>query len=227
MICFVSQSRKSSIRIRKTLLKNDILSYQSGFPCLENPRGISEHIRSLPPYFYVALIDATEDAVFGERACKVIKEILPHILTVVLYDKSLFDTEKFKYFAMADHETDMSGNDEPSFSLSALLTSLGYMPKYEYKHLKLVKEDQSAIYLGMKMTLTEAEYRILLYMCTKAEQISTPEDILSFCFAESYRMVSSNIKHHISHINKKAKAIGGRKLILSERGKGYKINDLM
>ena len=227
MICFVSQSRKSSIEIRKELLKNDIFSYQKSFPNIANAHGLADFIKDLPSRFSVALIDATSDEKFGKSVCKVIKEILPHITTVVLYDKSLFDAEKFKYFAMSDHETDISREDEPSFSLSALLTYLGYMTKYEYRHLRLTKEDHSAVYLGMKMALTEAEYRILLYMCTEAEGISTSEDILSFCFAESYRMVSTNVKHHISHINKKAKALGGRKLILSVRGKGYKINDLM
>lgn len=177
--------------------------------------------------FSVALIDAAENKDFGDQTCKVIKEISPDIVSVVLYDKSIFSTEKFKYFAMADHEIDISRDDEPSFSLSELLTSLGYMPRYEYGHLKLIKNDRSAVYLGLKMQLTDAEYRILLYMCSNSERTLSSEEILAFCFAESYRMVDSNVKHHISHINKKSKALGGRNLIISIREKGYKLNDHM
>ncbi len=227
MICFISPSRKSSVKIRKALLKNDIFSYQSSFPSLENARGTADHINGLPSCFSIGLIDATEDEKFGGFACKTIKQIRPEMTSIVLYDKRIFGTEKFRYFAMADHETDMSRDDEPSFSLSDLLTSLGYMPRYEYGHLKLIQDGHYAIYLGLKMNLTEAEYRILLYMCSNAERIFSPEEILAFCFAESYRMVSTNIKHHISHINKKSKALGGRRLILSIRGKGYRINELM
>ncbi len=227
MICFISPSRKNSIKIRKTLFREDILSYQSRFPSLENTHGIADLINALPLWSSVALIDATSDGDFGNSVCKAIKEIRPKMILIVLYDKSFFGTEKFKYFSRADYEIDMSRDDEPSFSLAPLLASLGYLPEYEYGHLKLIKSNHSAIYLGLKMKLTQSEYRILLYMCTNGEKIFPPEEILAYCFAESYRMVSTNVKYHISHINKKSKALGDRKIILSVRGKGYKINDHM
>ncbi len=227
MICFISSSRKSSIAIRKILLNEDIFTYQNSFPSLENTHGTELFVRSLPFGFSVALIDSTLDENFGNSVCKYIKQIRPEITTVVLYDKSRYMTQKFKYFNMADYDIDMSRGDEPSFSLASLLSSLGYKPKYENVHLKLIKDSRSAIYLGLKMNLTESEYRILLYMCSNDGKIFSPEDILAFCFAESYRMVSTNVKYHISHINRKSKALGGRKLILSVRGKGYRLNDIM
>lgn len=227
MIYFVSQSRKNSIAIRKVLLKADVFTYQKSFPNLYNTHGLADLINGLPSYLSVALIDSTDDTNFGTYACKVIKELRPETSSIVLYDKRNHEKQKYKYYDMADYEIDMSRGDEPSYSLKGILTSLGYTPKYEYGHLKLIKENHSAIYLGLKMNLTEAEYRILLYMCTKGEKILASEEILSFCFAESYRMVNTNVKHHISHINQKSKALGGRKIILSARGKGYKINDFM
>ncbi len=227
MICFISPSRESSIAIRKVFLKDDIFSYQNSFPSLENAHGIEDCIKGIPSDLSVALIDSVSNENFAKSACIAIKEIHPGMTVIVLYDKGCHKSEKFRYYDMADHEIDMSRGDEPSFSLSSLLLSLGYMPRYEYRHLKLIKDDHSAIYLGLKMKLTEAEYRILLYMCTNAEKILSSERILSFCFAGSYRLVRSNIKHHVSHINKKSKALGGRNLILTVRGKGYMINELM
>lgn len=227
MICFISSSRDSSIEIRKRLLKADIFSYQRSFPDLENAHGIKNFINELPPELSFALVDSVSDGNFGNLVCRELKEIKPNMTLIVLFDRSFHKTEKFKYYEMADYEIDISQGDEPAFSLSPLLESLGYMPEYEYRHLKLIKAKHSAIYLGMKMPLTESEYRILLFICTNADSVISPEELLAFCFAESYRMVISNVKHHISHINKKSKALGGRKLILTIREKGYKINDFM
>jgi DNA-binding response OmpR family regulator len=40
-------------------------------------------------------------------------------------------------------------------------------------------------------------------------------------------MTETNVRTHVSSINKKAKAISGRKLILAERNKGYILNEYM
>lgn len=227
MICFISSSRDSSIAIRKRLLKTDIFSYQRCFPNLENLHGVEDFVNDIPFEFSIALIDSVSDGNFGDLICEELRELKPNMTLIVLFDKSLHKTERFKYYEKADYEIDMDRGDEPAFSLSPLLGSLGYVPEYGCRHLKLIKDTHSAIYLGMKMPLTESEYRILLFICTNADRVISPEELLAFCFSESYRMVISNVKHHISHINEKSKALGGRKLILSVRGKGYKINDFI
>ena len=227
VILFLSANRQNSIRIRRTLIKSGIMSYQRGFPVLENAHGMTSFLISLPEKPTIALIDSSSPPSFGVYASDAVKAIYPDAVCIVLYDRREHKSERFRYYPNADYEIDISRDDEPNFSLLPLITSLGYSLKYSFKHLKLGDDRASCLFLGYPIKLTETEYRILLYMCSCDRKVISAEEILAYCFAESYRMSITNVRSHISSINRKAKSLGGRKLILSVREKGYMLNEYM
>ena len=89
-----------------------------------------------------------------------------------------------------------------------------------YKHLLI---NDSAVYLlGYELRLTPSERLIL---ASVAEGGATTAELLSVI--THLRIVGvSNVAAHISSINKKAKQIGGRRLIVS-RNRKYILNEFM
>lgn len=227
MICFISIDRKNTVNLRKIMLKNGILSYHKGFPNIENAHGIRDYCVSLPEKPTVAIVDTMCSADFGENVCLGLKEIYPDVKTIVIYDRSNYHFEKYKFSPSSDYEINGNLAGEPIYSLLELLQKLTPSTETKYRHLNLGKDRKTAIFLGYPMKLTPAEYRILLFLCSRPTETVSAETILGFCFAESYRMTETNVRSHISDINKKSKTLGGRKLILSVRVKGYKLNEYM
>ena len=89
-----------------------------------------------------------------------------------------------------------------------------------YKHLSV---NDSAVYLlGYELCLTPNEKKILLLV---ADGGATSRELLAQI--THLRVVGiGNIAAHIASINKKAKQIGGRRLIVSQNGK-YILNEFM
>ena len=209
------------------LLKSYIFVYHSSFPDLENVRGIRNYINELGVIPNIAIIDATEDCDFGEKACVELKKRFPFVKCIALIDRYIHPKIRFRYLKSSDFEIDTFPSSFFTVALTDLLTELGYTLTRNFGHLDLGRSPKDASLLSYPFHLTSAEYRILLYLCSKGEEAVTAEMLLSFCFAESYRMSITNVRAHISSINKKSIALGGRKLILSVHGEGYRLNKYM
>ncbi|MBQ8207787.1 MAG: winged helix-turn-helix transcriptional regulator [Clostridia bacterium] len=227
MLCFISIDRGNTIRLRQMMLEKEIFAYHRKFPDFENAHGIRDFLEGLPALPAIAIIDSMAYSDFGESVCREIKKMYPEVKCIVLFDRRKFSFEKYKFYPSSDFEIDGSMNDEPILSLSTILSEIGYGTTRNYKHLRLGNDRHSALYLGYPLELSPAEYRILLYLCGCGDKTVSVDNILGSCFAESYRMVETNIRSHISDINRKAKALGGRRLILSVRGEGYRLNRYM
>lgn len=227
MVFFISSDRKSSVSLRRLMLDGEIFAYQRKFPDIENAHGIKDFLRALPYPPAVALIDATTDAEFGEKTCSLLQTEYPEAMRVVLYDRECFKFERFKFFPSSHREIDISLAGEPVRSVSEILDEPGQSKMRSFCHLDLGKDRHSAFYLELPLHLSPAEYRILLFLCGQGDLTVSPDIILGHCFAESYRMVETNVRAHISSINRKAERIGGRKIILSVRDKGYRLNKFM
>ena len=227
MISFISGSRRTAVDIRKAILKKGIFTHHSGFPSLENAHGIRDYVRALRPFPEIAVIDASEGLDFAEKACLEYKRLSPDVKCIVLIDKSKCTESRFKYVSLSDREIVYISLEHLSEELSDILAEYGRAPVRKYVYLDLGKTRRDANLMKMSLDVTEAEYRILLYLCNHTEKFETDKNILYHCFAESYRMVESNVRAHISSVNRKAKAICGRKLILRVREKGYILNKYM
>ena len=91
---------------------------------------------------------------------------------------------------------------------------------FEYKYLTI--DNERVFLLGYEMRLTPNEKRIIAFV---ADGGATSSDLLAGI--RHLRAVGiGNIAVHISSINKKAKAIGGRRLIVS-KNKKYILNEFM
>ena len=92
-----------------------------------------------------------------------------------------------------------------------------------YKYLSVDEEEREVYYLGYRLALTKSEMRLLCAILNSGDGIEKSE----FCDVASVRRGSDGaMKTHICNINKKAVAIGGRKLILCDDGR-YRINEFM
>lgn len=227
MLCFFSVSRPLTVFIKEELLKNDIFAYQSSFPDLESAHGIRDHIASLPEPPTVAIIDAVEDLGFGENMCVALRSKFPGVRCISIIDISRQPMTRFKYLASSDAEIDISSISDVRYLLYESEKVETSPPVREYRHLSLEGDKYSASLLGYKLPLTKTEYRILLFLCQNTDEAISENIILGYCFSESYRMTETNVRTHVSSINKKAGLISGRRLILSHRGKGYILNEFM
>ena len=91
-------------------------------------------------------------------------------------------------------------------------------------HLVIAPDGKDILYLGYPMHLTPTEFRILSYLMQREGGTSDADAILAHCY-QSKQPDASNVSVRISLINQKASLIGGRKLILFVRGRGYKFCD--
>ena len=97
------------------------------------------------------------------------------------------------------------------------------MSVYRYKYLSVDEAAREVYYLGYRLALTKSELCILCAILKSEGGIEKAE----FCDVASLRRGSDGaMKTHICNINKKAFAIGGRKLILCDGGR-YRINEFM
>ena len=227
MIVFISPDRTRSSVIRNMLLSEDIFAFSNSFPSTNSFNGVEAFIKNLRIIPEIVIVDATESMDFGEEACLHITNIYPNVKCIALLSKTSASTSRFKYLKNSHYEIDTFPSSDLAVALRALLTRLGYSIKRHFAELDLGDDNKSASLLSYPLHLTHSEYRILLFLCNHTERIFSAEDILAFCFAESYRMKLTNVRSHISSINKKAKALSGRKLILCTRKTGYQLNHYM
>ena len=78
-------------------------------------------------------------------------------------------------------------------------------------------------YFGTPLKFTKTETMIVRYLISAYPTYSTAKDILKFAFKMNKKPEISNIRTHISIINKKFREITGRNLIFSEQKMGYSI----
>jgi DNA-binding response OmpR family regulator len=96
------------------------------------------------------------------------------------------------------------------------------MERFEwiFEPLEFGETRKTVRYLGYPLPLTETEY-VLLLRLRDADGWLTREELADCCRCGNAEAVSV----HLSALNRKAKAIGGRSLILSKRGMGYRLTD--
>ena len=80
------------------------------------------------------------------------------------------------------------------------------------------KGNNTVVLAGCKVTLTAGEYALLYFIAKRAPDIITPSDLLEI------NMAPKSLPVLVCSINKKAKIISERKLILTERCRGYRLN---
>ena len=97
----------------------------------------------------------------------------------------------------------------------------------EYKHLKIDTESAAAYLIGYRLPLTPSEFKILEILSQSV--VSSGKGMTTAELINRYTdrpLMSSNVTVHVCSINKKARAIGARKLITYSYGRYY-LNEYM
>ena len=82
---------------------------------------------------------------------------------------------------------------------------------------------KTVTYFDTPLKFTKTETMIIRYMISVYPTYAKAKDVLKFAFKINNRPELSNIRTHISVINKKFREITGRNLIFSEQKMGYSI----
>lgn len=90
-------------------------------------------------------------------------------------------------------------------------------------YLSFCDDDKAIILIGYRVVLTPYEYEIVKLLYNESRAIKA-DDIVQRCFKRT-DVMQGNVAVHVHNINQKAFAITNRKLIVSDRGHGYQIND--
>jgi DNA-binding CsgD family transcriptional regulator len=105
------------------------------------------------------------------------------------------------------------------------LTSLMRSSVLSYGHLSVItdmKGEERAVYLGYSLPLSKAELLLL-----KTILLSLPVCLSTNEIAEATGISAGQISVLVNRINRKASAIGNRKLILGTSHHGFQLNEFM
>jgi len=91
--------------------------------------------------------------------------------------------------------------------------------------LLIDREAETVIYLGYPLMLTKREFTVLNLIIDHKEGISSQE--LLTAISPKKNIGIGNIAVQVFNINKKAKKIGGRNIIIERRSDGYMLTQYM
>ena len=101
--------------------------------------------------------------------------------------------------------------------------TVGWDRAFTTYSLSLPPDSNQALLLGYPLALSFREMVILRCLVAFAPETVSADDLLLLCFPEG-RQRAANLSVQISRINRRAATIGMPDLILSEYGKGYRLN---
>ena len=105
-----------------------------------------------------------------------------------------------------------------------MISSLNEQKYICYKHLYVEENNNSAILLGYKLSLTKTEYLILKELVKSKNSPISAEDLARRMNLE---LSKENLAFHVFNINSKAKHISSRILIKNISKIGYFLNEEM
>jgi|YNPMSStandDraft_1061717.scaffolds.fasta_scaffold02380_1 DNA-binding response OmpR family regulator len=94
----------------------------------------------------------------------------------------------------------------------------------EINNIKLfLSKTKHSVYVnGEKINLTSAEFKILEKLMSKPGWVISREQLLDYLWGNDKAVIDRTIDVHVTHLRHKLKEAG--KLIINERGIGYKLN---
>ena len=90
--------------------------------------------------------------------------------------------------------------------------------------LTVEDDPDQTVYMGYRFPLTPREHTILRCLFYRAPRVTTADDLLTLCFSDAH-LSAANLSTHISSINRRARELDPRPLIVNVYGKGYRLRD--
>ena len=82
---------------------------------------------------------------------------------------------------------------------------------------------RTALWEGEAIPLSAKEFDILLYLAERHPEVVSGEEIIEHTYNEEFDLFSSVLRVHISNLRKKLQAAGGQNLLVTIKGKGYRL----
>ena len=167
------------------------------------------------------ILDCTEDLHAGEALCRKIRDTYPDMpIAAVILPTHIPNMPATRMIRSAEAL-------HPLFEeiLDFCRTACGWNTEALSTYSLSVTQDRTQTqYMGYLMPLSEREHRILHFLFYRAPQVTTLDDLLSLCYPEG-GVKAGNVVEMISRINRHAKRIDPRPLIINIRNKGYRLRD--
>lgn len=96
-------------------------------------------------------------------------------------------------------------------------------PKIRIGGLTVDPAVRTALWEGEAIPLSAKEFDILLYLAERHPEVVSGEEIIEHTYNEEFDMFSSVLRVHISNLRKKLQAAGGQNLLVTVKGKGYRL----
>lgn len=98
-------------------------------------------------------------------------------------------------------------------------------PKITFGKLGVDPAARTAAWENAVIPLSAKEFDILLVLAERHGSIVSSEEIIEHTYDEDFDLFSSVLRVHISNLRKKLKAASGQDLLLTVKGKGYRLWD--
>jgi two-component system, OmpR family, response regulator QseB len=89
--------------------------------------------------------------------------------------------------------------------------------------IHICPQSRKATVHGREIALSAKEFDILEYLASRSPEIVSSEDIAEHVYDEFYDPLSSVLRVHIANLRKKLTAAGGEGLLMTQKGKGYRL----
>lgn len=76
---------------------------------------------------------------------------------------------------------------------------------------------------GIEISLSAKEFDILEYLASRYQDIALSEDVVEHVYDKFFDPFSSVLRAHIANLRKKLTATGGKGLLITVKGKGYRL----
>ena len=165
-----------------------------------------------------AILDAVPDLPAAEALARDLRERYPDLPMALILPPHV----------RPNAPVDLLVPDQPSESLAAdllrfLRDQVGWRSDFSTYALSIPLDGTEARLLGYPFPLAPREAAILRCLFVFAPRVVSGDDLLLLCFPEGTQRVA-NLSVQISRINRRAAEIGLPDLIVSEYGRGYRLN---
>lgn len=165
-----------------------------------------------------AILDAVPDSSAAETLARDLRERYPDLPIALILPPCVCPNAPVDR-VIPDRSADMLAADLLQF----LRDQVGWRNDFSTYALTIPIDGTEARLLGYPFPLAPREAAILRCLFAFAPRVVSKDDLLLLCFPEGNQQVA-NLSVQISRINRRAAKIGLPDLIVSEYGRGYRLN---
>jgi DNA-binding response OmpR family regulator len=210
------------------------IAFETAWPgsqVLSAPNGIEgmKLVKSQSPDTIILDVSLPEGDSYGFDLCKEFRSFSDIPIIIVTARSREVDIVRGLELGAADYVTKPFSPVELLARTRAVLRRVQVGPlgsqggPFISKDLAVDFDTRKVMVKGEPVKLTPTEYKMLCYLIRNPRQVLTNQAILDEVWGDDYRNSNGLVKAHIQRLRKKLKDnLEGPKLIITERGRGYR-----